>query len=484
MNMKSYQKILAAVICTVIISTACVQESEPLVQEEAVPIKEEIRVLYAGVEANIDSMKYAAEKYEAETDIKVVIESFPMSAMRDKLFSEVVTQKSYYDVYLVDMPWIARIAPDLLDLMPFVGDAAMTDLEELAIDDFIPSILAQCIYDQEEPSNPPMDYQLPDFIWQRPFDLDELDESRFELIGLPLHPNVLTLAYRKDYFDNPALKELFEEKYGRELKPPLDWSQFLETAQFFTRSYNPESPSEFGTTLMPRKHESLYCDWRTLARTFGVVELGPDMQPEFNTEAAKEATVFYNDLINVYHVTPTDVLAYTWDQVTDVFAAGGTAMAMNYHRMLLDPEIEKQGGEVGFALVPGKRQDDGTITRAPHQGSYILAINKYSNKSESAYDFILKVVSPEWQKEYSRYLFHSSRISYYNDPEVIATRPEYWPAFYESLQIGYERPRIVDYVEYSEIIQEEISSYFYGEQSIDEALDLAESSINDLLNTE
>ncbi len=186
-----------------------------------------------------------------------------MSAMREKLFAEVASQNSYYDIYLVNSPWLAKIAPEILDLVPLIKNGEHDHTEELSMDDFIPTILSQCIYDQEDPSKPPMDHLLPEFVWQRPFDLDILESSRFELIGLPFHSNVMTLAYRRDFFENPTLKELYQQKYGRELKPPEDWDDFLEISKFFTKSYNEDSPSEFGTTLMARKHESLYYDWRT-----------------------------------------------------------------------------------------------------------------------------------------------------------------------------------------------------------------------------
>ena len=83
-------------------------------------------------------------------------------------------------------------------------------------------------------------------------------------------------------------------------------------------------------------------------------------------------------------------------------------------------------------------------------------------------------------KEYSQFLFHGSRTSYYEDPEVIATRPEYWPTFAESLYIGYARPRISVYVKYSETIQTEVSRYLLGEQSVEDALANAATKVTEL----
>lgn len=483
MHIRMNIKVVTMLLLITMLTSACVKEQEPLILGEKNTDQKNIKVLYAGVEANVDSIRYAAEKYETQTGIEVIVDSYPMSAMREKLFAEVASQNSYYDIYLVNSPWLAKIAPDLLDLVPLIKNKEYEELEKLSMDDFIPAILSQCIYDQENPSKPLMDYLLPEFVWRRPFNLDDLESSRFELIGLPFHSNVMTLAYRRDFFENPTLKEMYLQRYGRELKPPENWDEFLEISKFFTRSYNTDSPCDFGTTLMARKHESLYYDWRTWIRSFGANEIGSEMRPEFNSDFAKTATTFYSDLINVHQVTPTDVLAYTWNQAADEFASGGTAMAMNYQRIFLDSSVERRGGKVGFTLVPGEELNSKTIIRAPHYSTYILAINKYSNNQEIAYDFIVNSVSPTWQKEYAPYLFQSSRMSYYNDLEVIQTYPEYLLTFYESLQIGYGTPRIVDYIEYSEIIQNEISHFLYGDKSLEEAFDDADQLVKELLNS-
>jgi len=442
-----------------------------------IPKPKQLNVLYAGVEANVDSVKYAAQKYKDQQGINIIIDSFPQTAMREKLFVEISTQNSHYDIYLIDGAWAAAVAPYLLNLLPMINDSEITDQKILAVDDFIPMTLAQCVYDQDNPSYPPMEYQLPEYVWKGPLDFKKLAETDYELIGLPFHPNVLVLGYRKDYFDNPKLRSKFKDIYNRELTPPEDWDQFLEVAKFFTRSYNYDSPTEYGTTLMAKRHEALYYDWRILIRTFGVHEIDENMEPKFNSKEGIRVTTFYNDLIKKYMVVPPAAITSTWYEVANIFGSGQTAMAMNYHRMILDPAVEAKGGKVAFSPVPGQRLSDGTVRRAPHQSTYMLSINKYSKNHRWSYDFILNATSPEWQKEYAKFLFHSSRISYYQDPEVIKTRPEYWPTFFEGLKIGYSCPRIKDYIEYSEAIESEISSYLMGQKDVETALDNAAEKV-------
>ena len=158
-----------------------------------------------------------------------------------------------------------------------------------------------------------------------------------------------------------------------DLAPPEDWDEFLEVAQFFTDRTTPFA-DPVRRDPDGEKHESLYCDWRVWNRTFGVVEINEKLEPTFNSEDGIAATSFYGDLINEYKVVPPEATTWTWDEVTTAFGSGQTAMAMNYHRMLLDPEVEGEGGTVGFAKVPGKRAEDGAILNAPHYGTYYLAV--------------------------------------------------------------------------------------------------------------
>lgn len=462
----------------------CSRESEEAQISAEDPKPEALQVLYVGVEANVDSMRYAAEKYAKKEGIEVKIDSFPQTAMREKLFAELSSKSPFYDVVLIDHPWGAATAPHLLDLQPLVTNQNLTDPELLAADDFIAQTWAQVVYDKDNPAVPPMEFQLPEFIWQGPMDFERLgSETDFALCGIPFHPNVLTMAYRKDYFDDPDVRSRFQEEYGRELTPPEDWEEYLEVTKFFTKSHNPNSPTEYGATLMAKKHESLYTDWRTWNRSFGVVEINKKMEPTFNNEKGIEATTFYKNLIDKHKVVPLAAKTWTWDEVAAAFGSGQTAIAMNYHRMELNTEVEEQGGEVGFAAVPGERQEDGTVIRSPHYGTYYLAVNRYSENPRWAYDFILNAASPEWQKEYAQFLFHGSRVSYYEDPDTMKTRPEYWPTFFESLKTGYARPRITVYVEYSETIQAEISRYLLGEQDIETALNRAADGIRELFES-
>jgi multiple sugar transport system substrate-binding protein len=434
----------------------------------------QLNMLYVGVEANIDSVRDGAKRYEEKTGIHINIDSYPQTQWRERMFTEIAAKSSHYDIWIIDVPEGALVANHSVNLLDFILDPKVVDLKLLSPETFIPRLIVQSTYDPKHPWNPPMELQMPTYTWQGPVSMETFQRMKKDglgFYGIPFHPNVLVLAYRKDYFDNPDYKSQFKEKYGYDLAPPEDWKQFVDVASFFTKSNNPNSPTEYGATLMAKKHESLYCDCRTWLASYGVFEIGTDMVPSFNSQKGIEATQFYKDLMDKYKVVPQAAKTWTWDEVTTAFGSGLTAMSMNYHRMLLDPAIEQKGGKVGFSMVPGERQSDGKIIRAPHYGSYYLALNKYASHQQPAYKFIEWLASPDVQRSFAKYQFHASRRDYYQDPEVMSKWPEYWKPFADSLEIGNSRPRLTAFRQYSETIQAEISSALGGNKTIKQALD-------------
>jgi multiple sugar transport system substrate-binding protein len=443
----------------------------------------QLNLLYVGVEANIDSVKEAAANYEKTAGVHVNIDSYPQTQWRERLFTEIAAKSPHYDAWIIDVPEGALVANHSVDLLDFILDPKVVDEKLLSPETFIPRVIVQATYDPKHAWNPPMELQMPEYTWKGPVSMDtfrKMKEAGLGFYGIPFHPNVLVTAYRKDLFEDPKNQSAFKAKYGYDLGPPADWKQYVDVCGFFTKSINPDSPTEYGCTLMAKKHESLYCDWRTWLASYGVFEIGTDMVPSFNSDKGVEATQFYKDLMDKYKVVPQAAKTWTWDEVATAFGSGLTAVAMNYHRMELDPDIIKKGGSVGFAPVPGQREADGSIRTAPHYGSYYLALNKYGANQKAGYKFIEWLASPQEQLTFAKNQFHASRTNYYEDPQVLATFPEYWKPFAEGIANGNSRPRLTVFREYSETLQAEISAALVGEKPVKQALDDATCRVIDL----
>ena len=94
--------------------------------------------------------------------------------------------------------------------------------------------------------------------WQAQSGLDDFIPSLLETYGmykgtfyaLPFKPDVQLLFYRKDLFEDEDIQADFKEKTGNELKVPETIDELYETAAYFTKSLNPDSPVEYGYNMM------------------------------------------------------------------------------------------------------------------------------------------------------------------------------------------------------------------------------------------
>lgn len=55
------------------------------------------------------------------------------------------------------------------------------------------------------------------------------------IVALPADGDVAMMYLRKDLIDDPANKTRFKEQFGKELRVPQTWGDYLELAQFFTQ---------------------------------------------------------------------------------------------------------------------------------------------------------------------------------------------------------------------------------------------------------
>ena len=326
-----------------------------------------LNMLYATVEADVEAIKLTIPDFKAETGVDIKLDSQPYDALQQRAFAELASESPFYDVVICDTPWTPALTGKLEPLSAYLTNPALNDVADLALEDFIPKVFFDtAVYNPKEPHR-----QFPS---QEKVDLAAITGQGFDVFGLPLQSNALTLSYRKDLFDDPKEQEAFRAQYGRDLTVPDTWDQFLEVAKFFTR------PDQrlYGTTLMAGNGDWATDDFKTLLASWGGDGrmITDDFKLAFNGPEGVAALTYYADLINEHKVTPPGVTSFSWDTASATFGSGLTAMSMNYHTEVLNPEVE---GEVAYALVPKQ------VTRGPHFGTWMLSVNKFSKNTESAY---------------------------------------------------------------------------------------------------
>lgn len=198
-----------------------------------------------------------------------------------------------------------------------------------------------------------------------------------ELYALPTSPSIQLLFYRKDLFEDTALRRLYHEKYGAELQVPVNFTQFNQVAEFFTSSLNACSPVPHGCTLAFGNSGVIGSEFlvrffsysKNLYNSHGVVEL--------NGAAGQQALA---DLYRLLQNQAADVCNW-WTDAAAEFAAGKTAMAILYSNFASD--ILAPGSVVtsslGISPVPGAN---------PLIGGGTLGVSKASQKPEAALHFI------------------------------------------------------------------------------------------------
>ena len=291
----------------------------------------------------------------------------------------------------------------------------MNDVVDLNIKDFIPAVF----YDSAVYNPKSSHLHYPDS--SAPVDNAAIEKQGFEIYGLPLQANVLTLAYRKDLFDNPEEQQAFQKKYGKQLSVPETWDDFVSDAEFFTR---PEKRL-YGTTLMAGSGDWAVDDFKTLLACWGGDGhlVTDDFKMSFASPEGVGALSFYADLINKQKVTPPGVTPFSWDDVSDTFNSGLTAMAMNYHDMKLNSGVK---GEIAYAMVPKK------VTYGPHFGTWILSVNKFSKNKEWAYRGVTWLTGSEAQTKMLQKQLHPSRASVYKEAVANPTLRRISPTFMKS----------------------------------------------------
>ncbi len=289
-----------------------------------------------------------------------------------------------------------------------------------------------------------------------------------KVYALPFSPSVQLLYYRKDLFESTVLRRLYYERYRRELAPPRDFTEFNRIAAFFTRKFNPDSPTEYGASL-----------------TLGSMGVAAS---EFMARLMENRNNLYDDrgivclngedglrsikqLIELKECAPVSANAW-WTDTAGDFAAGKLAMAIlysNYASDLLEGDTADKT-KIGCTHVPGNN---------PILGGASLGIAKTSKRQEPALNFI-KWLCSETVSSAATFLGGASPCkATYNNYKLLDALP--WLRLAgESFSIakGYRRPpediRPFDEKQFLTIIGMAVKNAYNGVQSPAEVLGWAQ----------
>ncbi len=199
---------------------------------------------------------------------------------------------------------------------------------------------------------------------------------------LPATPSMQVLYYRKDLFESPIYKRMYYEQFKTELAPPKTFDEFNRIASFFTRTVNPQSSVDFGSTITLGSTGVAGSEY--LSRLFSYQDNLYDQNLEIHMDS-EIALKALKDVMELRKYTSPEYCSW-WTNTARRFAEGNFAMAplySNYASELLG-HSSKIVGKIGFAVMPGNN---------PIIGGGSLGVSKHSSHPEDALSFIKWICS-------------------------------------------------------------------------------------------
>jgi len=233
--------------------------------------------------------------------------------------------------------------------------------------------------------------------WYRETELNEfipsvLEMSRVEgwLLSIPRNIDVRLLYYRQDLFQDAGEQENFHRTAGRELRIPETWEELAQVAKFFTR------PPELFGFAFPGRDSGLFGTFFELVAMAGGKLFGPELRPGFVDAAGRWALGFLHRLYAEDQVTPRELPAMRYDEVSDLFLAGRCAMVTDwpggFHRYV-DPAQSRVVGRFGLALYPTGPSGERWI----YAGGHVFAVPTSGRDEEGARALLKFLTSAEAQ---------------------------------------------------------------------------------------
>ncbi len=310
--------------------------------------KSTIRILLTDDRARV-AVQTMKSCFENTTGYRVEIDYRDYTKMYDAVCE--AAQSDEYDVLDLDIPW----------------------MEEFAENQWVEAL------DGRIQSDPLFYNDVPQDVYE------EFAVRKGKTYGVPYTFCQQLLFYRKDLFDDIVTQRKYHAKYKKELRPPKTWQEFNQIAEFFTRKFNPDSPTEFGTTLGGRMSSGAVCEYLPRLWSFG----GEVHGKKGFTLDSPEAVAALENYKQSYKYASEGSCDNWWPEQPVEFRERKAAMMVLFSDNLTAvTERDKSDivGKIGFDLLPGKFSVD---------GGWVLALNRNSKRKDEAYEFMRWVTSRE-----------------------------------------------------------------------------------------
>lgn len=245
--------------------------------------------------------------------------------------------------------------------------------------------------------------------------------------------------------------------------PPSTWAELLSQA----RALKEQGIVEYPIVWSWGQAEALITDYTTLLSAYGG-DFFEEGEPVFQQGGGLEALQFMVTSLEEGLSNPASTESLEED-VRRIFSSGEAAFALNWtymYNLANDPAESQVAGQVGVVPAPGVK---GVSEISAMNGSMALGVTANSEHPELAYEYIKYLTSQPVQERYARLSLPIWEASY-ESPDVIKGQEDLVNAAKQALGAMYPRPLMVQYPEFSTILQANIHRALLGEMSPEEAL--------------
>jgi multiple sugar transport system substrate-binding protein len=239
--------------------------------------------------------------------------------------------------------------------------------------------------------------------------------------ALPAMGDANAWFYRRDWFENDAIKADFKAAAGRDLAIPTTWDELLEVAKFFN-GREIDGKTVYGAAIFTERAsegitmgatQALYAHGFQYENTAGKY----DMDGAVNSADAVKGLEVYKELYKC--CTPPGYTDAYMGETLDAFKSGQVAMAMNWFAFF--PGLHKDenvgGDKIGFFVNP-----KGTVGASTLGGQGISVVSTTQNM-DGALSYIKWFAQPDVQKKWWALGGYSCHNAVLNDPSFKDSQP-------------------------------------------------------------
>jgi len=389
------------------------------------------------------ALRAVTAEFEREHDVKIDFDVTSYHKLFDTIVENAERGDGGYDIYFFDVSWLPYL--ERID--------AFADLT-----DFITS----------------------NEVFRQSLLRKNLENCRCNgrYMGFPIVGGSHILFYRRDLFDNPLIRRQFETLHNAPLRVPRTWTEFNGVARFFTKEFNPYSPTAYGTSVIGSIHEELGLETLIRLWSFGGNLL--DENGHLNLDTPQNVKGFQS-LLESCRYAEKNVFEASIDQSFEAFGTGRTAMLISfteYASTINDCIHSDIISKVDYAMMPGK---------TPANVGWHLGMSKTTRHSRLIADYF------EWlcQKRISYYMTalngQSVMMHPYQNHELLKLYP--WMSLVAEGQ-RYARDRVyplqgkerlIPPYEVENVLYRIFKKMYYREMSVPDALHEGQRVLAELL---